>query len=54
MLALAELIVRSTWGFACILAKSFWPTVKSFSKAYASLGASCVKRAEHLLWKMKC
>ena len=27
MLVLAELIVCSTRGFACILAKWFWPTV---------------------------
>ena len=29
MLLLAELIVYSTRGFACILAKWFWPTVMS-------------------------
>ena len=29
MLVLAELIVCSTRGFACILAKWFWPTVMS-------------------------
>ena len=31
MLVLAELIVCSTRGFACILAKWFWPTVMSLS-----------------------
>ena len=31
MLVLAELIVCSTRGFACILAKWFWPTVTSLS-----------------------
>ena len=29
MLVLAEVIVCSTRGFACILAKWFWPTVMS-------------------------
>ena len=31
MLVLAELIVCSTRGLACILAKWFWPTVMSLS-----------------------
>ena len=31
MLVLAELIVCSTRGFACILAKWFWPTEISLS-----------------------
>ena len=31
MLVLAELIVCSTRGLACILAKLFWPTVMSLS-----------------------
>ena len=31
MLVLAELIVCSTRGFACILAMWFWPTVMSLS-----------------------
>ena len=31
MLVLAELIVCSTRGFTCILAKWFWPTVMSLS-----------------------
>ena len=43
MLVLAELIVCSTRGFACILAKWFWPTVMSLS--YGSPEASCNKRA---------
>ena len=45
MLVLAELIVCSTRGFACILAKWFWPTVMSLSLTYGSLKASCNKRA---------
>ena len=40
MLILAELIVCSTRGFACILAKWFWPTVMSLSLAYGSSEAS--------------
>ena len=31
MLVLAEVTVCSTRGFACILAKWFWPTVMSLS-----------------------
>ena len=42
MLVLAEL---STRGFACILAKWFWPTVMSLSLTYGSPEASCNKRA---------
>ena len=34
MLILAELIVCSMRGFACILAKWFWPTVMSLSLTY--------------------
>ena len=34
MLVLAELIVCSTRGFACILAKWFWPTAMSLSLTY--------------------
>ena len=45
MLALAELIVCSTRGFACILAKWFCPTVMSLSLTYRGLEASCNKRA---------
>ena len=46
MLILAELIVCSTRGFACILAKWFWPTVMSLSLKYGSPEASCNKRAD--------
>ena len=34
MLVLPELTVCSTRGFACILAKCFWPTVMSLSLTY--------------------
>ena len=34
MLVLAELIVCSTRGYACILAEWFWPTVMSLSLTY--------------------
>ena len=43
MLVLAELTVSSTRGFACILAKWFWPTVMSLSLTYGSPEASCNK-----------
>ena len=46
MLVLAELIVCSTRGFACILAKWFWPTVMSHSLTYGSPEALCNKRAD--------
>ena len=46
MLALAELIVCSTRGLACILAKWFWSTVMSRSLTYGSPEASCIKRAD--------
>ena len=46
MLVLAEFIVCSVRGFACILAKWFWPTVMSLSLTYGSLEASCNKRAD--------
>ena len=36
MLVLAELIVCSTRGFACILAKWFWPMEVSLSFTYGS------------------
>ena len=49
MLLLAELIVCSTRGFACILAKWFWPTVMSPSLTYGSPVASCNKRADTYL-----
>ena len=46
MLVLAELIVCSTRGFACILAKWLWPTVMSLSLTYRNPEASCNKRAD--------
>ena len=46
MLVLAELIVYSTRGFACILAKWLWPTVMSLPLTYGSPEASCNKRAD--------
>ena len=46
MLVLAELIACSLRGFACILAKWFWPTGISFSHTYGSPEASCNKRAD--------
>ena len=45
MLCRAVLIVCSTRGLACILAKWFWPTVMSLSLTYGSPVASCIKRA---------
>ena len=49
MLVLAELIVCSTRGVACILAKWVWPTVMSLSLKYGSPEASCNKRADAYL-----
>ena len=46
MLVLAELIVCSTRGFACILAEWFWPTAMSLSLTYTSPKTSCNKRAD--------
>ena len=46
MLVPVDLIVCSTRGFACILAKWFWPTVISLSLTYGSPEASCNKRAD--------
>ena len=46
MFVLAELIVCSVRGVACILAKWFWPTVMSLSLTYRSSEASCNKRAD--------
>ena len=43
MLVLAELIVCLTRGFACILAKWFWPAVMSLSLTYGSPEVSCNK-----------
>ena len=41
MLVLAELIVCSTRGFECILAKWFWSTVMSLSLTYGRPKDSC-------------
>ena len=49
LLVLAELIVCSTMGFVCILAKWFWPTEISLSFTYGSPEASCNKRADTYL-----
>ena len=49
ILVLAKLIVCSTRGFACILAKWFWPTVMSLSLTDRSSAASCNKRVTHTL-----
>ena len=49
MLVLAELIVCSTRGSACILAKWFWPMEISLSFTYGSPEASCNKRADTYL-----
>ena len=46
MLVLAELIVCSTRGFACILAKWFWPKVTSLSLTYQRPEASYNKQAD--------
>ena len=46
MLVLTELTVCSARGFACILAKWFWPTVMSLSLTYGISEASCNKRAD--------
>ena len=43
---LAKLIACSARGFACILAKWFWPVVMSLSLIYGSPEASCIKRAD--------
>ena len=51
MLILAEVIVSSTRGFACILAKWFWPTVMSLSLKYGSPDASCNKQADTFFGK---
>ena len=49
MLVLAELIVCSKRGFACILAKWFWPIEISLSFTCGSPEASCNKRADTYL-----
>ena len=46
MLVSAELIVCSTRGSACILAKWFWSTVISLSLTHGSPEASCNKGAD--------
>ena len=46
MFVLAELIVCSTRGFACILVKWVWPTLMSLSLTYGSPEALCNKRAD--------
>ena len=49
MLVVDELIVCSTMGFACILAKWFWPMGICLSLTYGSPEASCNKRADTYL-----
>ena len=49
VLVIAELIVCSTRGFPCILAKWFWPTETSLSLTYGSPEVSCNKRADTYL-----
>ena len=49
MLVVAELIVCSTRGFACILAKWFWPTEICLSLTYGNPEVSCNKRANTYL-----
>ena len=46
MLVIAELIVWSMRGLACILANWFWPTEMSLSLTYGSPEVSCNKRTE--------
>ena len=46
MLVLDELTVCSTRGFACILAKWFWPIVMSLSLTCGSPETSCDKQAD--------
>ena len=47
MLAAAELIVCSTRGFACILAKWFWPTEVSLSLTYEVLRPHVISEPTH-------
>ena len=55
MLVLAELIVCSTRGFACVLAKWFWPNVMSLSLTYGLVPRPRVSNEpRHILWKAKC
>ena len=44
--AMLVLAVCSTRGFACILAKWFWPTVMSLSLTYGYPEVTCNKRAD--------
>ena len=57
MLVLAELIVCSTRGFAGILAKwfwpQFWPTKISLSLTYGIPKASCNKRDDTYLGRLR-
>ena len=57
MLVVAELIVCSTRGFACILARIlaewFWPTKISLSLTYGSPEASYNKRADTYLGRRR-
>ena len=50
MLVLAELIVCSTQGFSCILAKWFWPTVMSLSILHMEVpGPHVINKPTHSL-----
>ena len=49
ILVLAELIVCSTRGFACILAKWFWPTVMSLSLTYEVPRPHVISEPTHTL-----
>ena len=49
MLVLAELIVCSTRGFECILAKWFWPTMMSLSLTYGVLRPHVIDEPTHTL-----
>ena len=49
MLVLAELIVCSTRGFTCILAKWFWPTVMSLSLTHKVPGPHVISEPTHTL-----
>ena len=49
MLVLAELIVCSTNGFACILAKCFWSTLMSLSLRMEVLRLHVLSEPTHIL-----
>ena len=53
MLVLAEVIVCSTRGFACILAKWFWPTVMSLSYIWKPRGLMKLA-SRHIFREAKC